>query len=218
MVRMHRISLPYSPGSVLIARATDFEIQGMSDRAAQLRAWRRSFDPVYQISQSDYNRLGSFDTATFAGVYCHQFPMTDTHLQDITALAAQGGYETTHALLALIWAIDNDCDLPAGYDPALLADVIADVYAIADANGSTVLDDLRVEAMAFLAAAGRHDLIEAAWVDQVLDAQLPNGGWPGNPADTVASDHTTGLSLWLLLQLAEDSKVLPGYVAQTWDQ
>lgn len=218
MVRMHQISLPYSPGDVLIARAVDFENQGRTDEASQLRAWRRSFDPLYQISQSDYNRLGSFDIATFAGVYCHQIPLVDSNILDIADFAALGGYDNTHALLALVWAIDNDCVMPPAFDKALLADVVVDVYRIADDNGSTVVDDLRIEAMAFLAAAGRHDLIEAAWVDQVLDAQLPDGGWKGDPDDIDAADHTTGLALWLLLQLAEDSKVLTGYVAQTWDE
>jgi hypothetical protein len=210
--------LPYAPGDVLIARATDYQNQGLTEEASQLRAWRRSFDPLYQISDADFSALSGFDAVTFSSVYCHQFPLVDGRIQAIGNLASLGNYDTTHALLALVWAIDNDCEIPPAYDPQLLADTVVDVYQIAENGGSAVLTDLRIEAMAFLAAAGRHDLIQSSWVDEVLDAQLPGGGWKALPSNAGASDHTTGLALWLLLQLADDRKIIAGYVAQTWDQ
>ncbi|MGW8370092.1 MAG: hypothetical protein ACWGPN_15615, partial [Gammaproteobacteria bacterium] len=157
------------------------------------------------------------DAVTFAGVYCHQIPLVESDIQSLRDVLLQGNYYTTHALLALLWAIDNDCPMPANFDSEILADTIRDVYAIAAAGGSTTLTDLRVEAMAFLAAAGRHDLIPASWVDQVLDAQLAGGGWKADPVDADPADHTTGLALWLLLQLADERKVLSGFVAQPWE-
>jgi hypothetical protein len=107
--------------------------------------------------------------------------------------------------------------MPPSYDSQLLSDIIRRVYDVANAGGSNVVTDLRVDAMSFLAAAGRHDLIQASWVDELLDAQLPGGGWRSNPTDPVATDHTTGLALWLLLQLAEERKVLSGFIARSWD-
>jgi hypothetical protein len=217
MQRMHGLSLTYSPGDELIARALQYESQGQSSAASQLRVWRRIFDPVYQVSNADFNQLVGFDAVTFPPVYCHQFPLVDANIQDMRDYVLLGGYYTTHVLLALLWAIDNACPMPPAYDQDLLSDTIRDVYAIADAGGSSVLDDLRVDAMAILAAAGRHDLIQASWVDQILDEQLAGGGWKGDPNDSEPADHTTGLALWLLLQLAEEGKVFSGFVAQEWD-
>lgn len=217
MVRMHELSLAYSPGEVLNFRASWHQGNGRTAEATQLRSWRRSYDPAYRISVADYGQLAGFDAVTFAGVYCHQFPLDDGFIQALTALAPQGGYATTHVLLALLWAIDNNCVMPESYDSQLLSDVVADVYAIAHDSGSDTMTDLRIEAMAFLAAVGRHDLIQATWVDQVLDAQLASGGWKGRAEHEAASHHTTGLALWLLLQLAEPMKVLSGFVAASQD-
>jgi len=223
MVRMHGITLPYSPGVELETRTALAASSGDNARARQLRTWRRSYDPAWVVSAADYAQLSGFDAVTFAGVYCHQagaeYPVDDADIQALTnyaAAGAPGGYDTTHALLALLWMIDNDCALPASFDPGLLEQIVRDVYEIARDGGSNAVTDLRVEAMAMLAAAGRHDLIQASWVDQVLNAQLGNGGWKAAPADMEAFDHTTGLALWLLLQLAEDNKVLSGFVAQPW--
>jgi hypothetical protein len=217
MERIHGLTLPYSPGDELIARALRAETGGNAIEARQLRSWRGLFDPHYQISTQDYSQLAGFDAVTFAGVYCHQYPLDASYIQAVTDFAALGGYDTSHALLALLWAIDNDCAMPADYSSALLNRTIGDVYATALAGGSAVLTDLRVEAMAVLAAAGRHDLIQAAWVDQVLNAQMASGGWRAGPGEVDPADHTTGLALWLLLQLAEPRKILTGYVAQYWD-
>jgi hypothetical protein len=217
MERMHGLSLAYSPGAELNVRASRYQQEGRTREASQLRAWRRSYDPAYRISVADYDRLAGFDAVTFAGVYCHQFPLDDGYVQSLTDLASLGGYSTTHVLLALLWAIDNNCVMPRTYDPQLLSSVVSDVYAIADDTGSHEVTDLRVEAMALLAAVGRDDLIQPSWVDQVLDAQLASGAWKGRPEDQAASNHTTGLALWLSLQLAEQTKVLSGFVAQLWD-
>lgn len=217
MQRMHSISVPYSPANELGIREVNYDAAGNANLAQQLRTWRRLHDSGYVIAQADYDSLVGFDAVSFAGVYCHQIPLTDLYTQDLVDLNSQGAYATTHALLALLWALDNDCVMPGTYSDQILADVILNVYEIADGNGATEISDLRVEAMAFLAGAGRHDLIQAAWIDQLLDAQLGSGAWLGDSDDTDPNAHTTGLAFWLLLLLAEDVKALPGFVAQTWD-
>jgi hypothetical protein len=214
--RLHGITLPYSPADEMLARIQTATNGGNAFLAQQLRSWRRLFDPLYQLAPADYAALTGIDAMTLAAVHCHQFPLDDADMLSWSGFENQGGYGTTHVLLALLWAIDNDCAMPASYSSALLDETIADVYAIAS-TGGTALTDLRLEAMTFLAAAGRHDLIQAAWVDLVLNAQQPNGGWLAAPGEFATTDHTTVLGLWLLLQLAEERKVLTGYVAQPWD-
>jgi hypothetical protein len=213
VVRMHGVSLPYSPSDRLLALTPPAGTIGYE--GVQLRSIRRIYDPLYQLSSADYGQLISLDAMTYAAVNCHQFPLDDADMLTWADYSAQGGYETTHALLALIWAIDNGCAMPTSYDSDLLDVTVGRVYNIAAANVGA-MTDLRIEAMAFLAAAGRHDLIQASWVVQLLDAQQ-GGGWKTAPDAVALHDHPTALALWLLLQLAEQGKVLPGYIAQTWD-
>ena len=214
--RQHGIALPYSPAGQMLGRIQTAENNGNTVLAQQLRGWRRLFDPLYQLAPADYAAFVGFDAMTLAAVHCHQFPLDDADMTAWSNSESQGSYETTHALLALLWAIDNDCAMPPSYNAALLDETIADVYTIAATGGGT-LTDIRLEAMTFLAAAGRHDLIQSSWVDLVLNAQQPNGGWLANPGETSTTDHTTVLGLWLLLLLAEEQKVLANYVAQPWD-
>ena len=219
MERMHGLSLPYSPADELVAREQNYVNQGEDDLARQINYWRRSYDPTHAISQAVYDSLQGFDRLSFAGVYCHQYAIGDSTVQTLRSYSASPqAYDTTHALLALLWAIDNDCPLPPTYDSQILTDAIESTFTIAEDAGSAVLNDLRIEAMAILAATGRHDLIQPHWVDQLLDAQLANGAWKGDPSDLDANPHTTGLALWLCLLLAEEAKVLTGFVAQSWDQ
>jgi len=214
--RLHGIALPYSSSGEMLARIQAATNGGNTSLAQRLRSWRRLFDPLYQLPPADYAALTGIDAMTLAAVHCHQFPIDDADLLSWSGFENQGSYGTTHVLLALLWAIDNDCAMPSSYNPALLDETIADVYAIASAGGAT-LTDLRLEAMTFLAAAGRHDLIQASWVDLVLNAQQPNGGWLAAPGEFNTNDHTTVLGLWLLLGLAEEQKVLTAWVAQPWD-
>ena len=214
--RLHGITLPYSPSGEMLARIQAATNGGDPFLGRQLRSWQRLFDPTYQLAPADYDALTGIDAMTLSAVHCHQFPVDDADMLAWSGYGNQGGYGTTHVLLALLWAIDNDCAMPSSYNSALLDETIADVYAIA-AGGGTALTDVRLEAMTFLAAAGRHDLIQASWVDLVLNSQQPNGGWLAAPGDFNTTDHTTILGLWLLLQLAEEQKVLTGYIAQPWD-
>jgi hypothetical protein len=211
--RMHGVTLPFSPGDLIIAITPPPGVIGYE--GVQLRSIRRVFDPLFELSQDDYNQLAGLDAMTHAALHCHLFPLDDADMQSWAGYSAQGDYSTTHVLLALLWAIDNDCAMPPSYDADLLDVTVNRVFAIAAANAEAATD-LRVEAMALLAAAGRHDLIQASWVVQLLDAQV-GGGWRAEPGSDTTNDHTTGLALWLLLQIAEQGRILPGFVAQPWD-
>jgi hypothetical protein len=214
MQRGYGLALPYAPSDEVEARIMALDFDGDFDRANALRAYRRVYDATYEIGDNEFSSLSGLDAITLASVYCHQFALTAGDVAAIAALLDSGGYDTTHALLALLFAIDNNCVLPASFDQTLIGDVVVAVHDIATGGAVT---DLTIEATTFLAGAGRHDLIDAAWVDRFLDAQQPDGTFKADPGDAKSSGHTTGLALWLLLQLADPIKVHPGIIAQAWD-
>lgn len=74
--------------------------------------------------------------------------------------------------------------------------------------------DLYLQRVAFLLAAGRHDLVKARWVERILAWQQENGGWkaswysfwgPGVSAFRLGPQapnaHTTVQGVWLLYML-----------------
>lgn len=213
--RIYGITLPYSPADVLMGREQQYDATGSTIEAAAIRAFLGLVIEGRQLSPADFASLQGLNAITMRAVFCHQYPFDDAYIDSLEALVPAGGYDTTHALLTLMWAIDNDCALPASYDPQLFDDTIRAVYAIAAAHD--IVTDLRVEAMAFMAAAGRLDLIRPVWLAQLLDAQEASGAWKDAPADAQPSGHTTALAYWFLLQLAENGKVASRFVPQSWE-
>jgi hypothetical protein len=39
-----------------------------------------------------------------------------------------------------------------------------------------------------------------AWIEGILDMQLPSGGVPNHPGSKIADPHTSALALWALLE------------------
>lgn len=210
MRRMHGLQLPYSPSALLMTRV----LNAPPGSEAALHAYRRLVDPHFVLERARFAQLDGFDAVTIRSLYCHHYPLDEADMTGIETLVRSGGYGATHALLALIWALDNGCAMPAALDAELLDEVIREVRGVA-ADGPVT--DLRLEALAMLAATGRHDLLQAQWIDDMLAAQQPDGSWKADPASPAASGHSTGVALWLLMQLHEPLKVLRGFVVQTWE-
>ena len=60
---------------------------------------------------------------------------------------------------------------------------------------------------------GAADRIQSAWVDAILAAQHPDGGWGERPPDP-SNDHTTALALWVLLAQSGRPRVDVPWVPQ----
>jgi hypothetical protein len=115
---------------------------------------------------------------------------------------SQGGYALTHALLAWTWIQENGCELALPY--GFVDRMYRAVAAIIDADPTTI-DDLKLEAAAFLCLARQSRLVDLGFVWRVIAIQNDDGGW-GRPDERAGSPdesswHSTILALMLLLHV-----------------
>jgi hypothetical protein len=138
------------------------------------------------------NYVSEFTGAVDYGYYSASQPTNDGSIDD-------GAYLLTHALLAIIWLQDNYCSiqLPDGF--------ISDLYQMNAAligDGSRV-DDIQLEAAAFLYEAGQGNIVCPDFAENVIATQNPDGGWSlssGTPS--FSNWHPTVLALITLLYVA----------------
>jgi hypothetical protein len=107
-----------------------------------------------------------------------------------------GGYYLTHNVLALSFMKDNSCTIPQTEADLLSKTLDGMVKMMDDSNTNA---DLRYEIIAFLGLSGRSDLINGAWLEDVISSQKEDSSWTDDqhPKET---DHTTVLALWALLE------------------
>jgi hypothetical protein len=114
-----------------------------------------------------------------------------------------GGYAATHVLLAWIWLHDNGCRLAVR--EGFVEDMFRSVAAILE-DRPTMVNDLKLEAAAFLCMARQGKRVEPRFFRHVVSIQRADGGWgkldtpnPANPDES--SWHSTTLALLLLLHV-----------------
>lgn len=115
--------------------------------------------------------------------------------------AREGGYHLTHVLLAWIWVQENGCELtlPDGFIDELYSATAAIIN-----NDPKTVDDLKLEAAAFLYLAGQGDLVDDSFVERVIASQNGDGSWGHSSNDQDAEYlhwHSTILGLMLLLHV-----------------
>lgn len=174
------------------------------ETGAQMRVYLRLLDPAVVITAPGLAGLSDeVDRITGPALACDQVTLPAGYGEMLQRAVDLGGYERTHAVLALQWLREQNC-IPDD-EAAGLADRWADnlVETVererSNGNGSS---DLAIEAMAMLAYTGHADRIEGGWVTAVLDAQNDGGSWPHGGSGQVESPHATVLAAWLLSQLA----------------
>lgn len=173
--------------------------------AAQMRVYLRLLDPRVVITQADLDNLtDEVDRITGPALACDQVALPDGYLGLLQRAVELGGYERTHAVLALQWIREHGCideDAAAELSGRWTGELVETVESERVAGNGA--GDLSIEAMAMLAYSGHIDRIEEGWVDDVLAAQNPDGSWPHGSTTMAASPHTTVLAVWLLLELAD---------------
>lgn len=102
------------------------------------------------------------------------------------------GYVASHQLLAMLIARSNGCIDRATFS-GNVKKYIGRVYAEMLSNEDE-LTDLQVERMAFVALAGRPDLVKPSMVEKLLETQSENGVWQYD----MQMDHTTALAYLVL--------------------
>lgn len=181
------------------------------DQASIMRVFRRMADHDNVLQDGDLESVSyETDLLTVPALYCDRFGLPDYYPENFVEAASSGGYMLTHALLAYVWIQENGCDLP-------LSDQFIEQLYHANAeliNKDSVVNDLELEAAAFLYLAGQGSLVNNFFVERVLAVQKDDGGWLFSSDEAGDSNwHATVLGLLLLLHIEYPADSYPPMLA-----
>ena len=171
------------------------------DRAPVLRVFRRIFDSGNPIEPDDWEQIElPTDRLLVSALYCDRLRLPDSFPDVLERAVRQGGYAATHALLS--WIRDNGCELAVA--DGFTERMYEAVAGIIDED-PTSINDVKLEAAAFLCLARQSARVDFGFVRRVIAIQNEDGGW-GRPADGAgdpdgSSWHSTILALMLLLHV-----------------
>jgi hypothetical protein len=173
------------------------------DRAPVLRVFRRMFDADNPIEPDDWDHVTTpTDRLLVSALYCDRLGLPPSFAEALARAVGQGGYAATHALLSWVWIRENGCELPV--PEGFVDDMVAAVAAIID-DDPTSVNDIKLEAGAFLCLARQSERVDLGFVRRVIAIQNRDGGWgvpaagAGNPDES--SWHSTILALMILLHV-----------------
>jgi hypothetical protein len=187
------------------------------------RIFRRIADyNTSAVLHEDFNSVtDQLDRITVPALYSDRMALPDDYPSQLTdamdsgAIYAQnrinsGCYLLTHVLLATIWMQNNHCSLqlPEDFKSTLYQNNAALI-----GDGSHV-DDIELEAAAFLYQAGQGNMVSDAFVQNIIAAQFTDGGWaisqdtPGN-----TNWHPSILALMILLHVEYPAASYPPMLA-----
>lgn len=175
-----------------------------TEDAPVLRVLRRIADFDNPLDPDDLDHVKEqTDRMLISALYCDRYGLPPSFPEVLEKAVREGGYAATHGLLSLVWIRENRCQLTL---PEGLVDRMYDrVAGIIDENPRMV-NDLKLEAAAFLCLARQAKRVDLGFVQRVVAIQNPDGGWgrptepdPANPDGS--SWHSTVLALLLLLHV-----------------
>jgi hypothetical protein len=175
----------------------DREILRRPEQAAMIRIFRRMADHSSQLQDGDLEEVSAeTDRITVPALYCDRMGLPENYVVMLERMARRGRYMLTHVVPAWIWIQENGCriSLPAGFMESIYRDTAAII------NEDQVVNDLELEAAAFLCLAGQGAQISRAFVERVIATQNEDGGWLIDSDKPGQSDwHPTIMALVLLL-------------------
>ena len=118
-------------------------------------------------------------------------------LDFLEAQINSGGYQLTHAVIALIWLRENQCIINEKRTKGMINTSINLLLELAKKERYNT--DIGIEAMAVLCYSGNYKKIKPFMISEVLKVQKANGSWAHSPETTITDEHTTILAFWLLL-------------------
>lgn len=159
----------------------------------------RLIDKKWGISKDSMQLNNNIDQMTSKALYCDYWELDSNYLNELAEMADRGRYSLPHAMLSMQWIEENNCisTLDSGY--ANLKDSIAQkLFEAIDAMDG--LKDVEIECIAMLYYAGYRHLVKEQWIPILIWQQLEEGGWSEKPEFRDVIEHTTVLSLWVLLE------------------
>ncbi len=182
----------------------DEEIAARPKEAPVLRVLRRLLDANNPLQPDDWDHvLIHTDRVLAAALYCDRLGLPESYAEVLEKGVKAGGYHATHVLLAWIWLKDNRCRLAVR--DGFVEEMYGAVAAILE-DQPMIVNDLKLEAAAFLCMARQGKRVDPRFVRHVVSIQRADGGWGKpdipNPADPDGSSwHSTTLALLLLLHV-----------------
>lgn len=170
----------------------------LQDARHDRRPFLRSIDASVVATETELKRLKGIDRITGAALYCDLYKLPPAFFPDLRKMAVSGGYNLTHATLALFMLRSKNCAV----DERLFRDEVDfEVTRLSYMLKKIRPDsDLGIEAIVMLymtrQAAHLKDsppAIDPRWIVRILDAQDADGSWDQN-------DHTTVLAMWALYE------------------
>lgn len=182
----------------------DEAIAERPQEAPVLRVLRRAGDADNPLRPDDWDHVQKHtDRILATALYCDRLGFPASYAEALEKGVRAGGYQATHVLLAWIWLQDNRC--PLAVRDGFVEDLYRAVAAILE-DQPTLVNDLKLEAAAFLCLARQGKRVDPRFVRHVLAIQRADGGWgkldtpdPANPDGS--SWHSTTLALLLLLHV-----------------
>ena len=174
------------------------------NEAPVLRVLRRLNDANNPLQPDDWDHVKiATDRILATALYCDRLGFPPEFAEVLEKGVRAGGYHATHALLAWIWMQDNRCKLVVR--DGFVEDLYRANAAILE-DRPTVVNDLKLEAAAFLCMARQGKRVDPRFIRHVVSIQRADGGWgkldtpdPAKPDDS--SWHSTTLALLLLLHV-----------------
>ena len=169
----------------------------------------RLIDKSFTVSKEDLEKQLTSTTreVQLRSVYCDLYPIDKNKmLKALYAEADKGDYALTHALLSLQWMKENNC---FKHDEVTQLEKYIVEKQMELLNDHQAMDDLTIEAIAFLLYCNYHNLIKANWLDKVIVLQQDDGGWKWNSSELNTATHPSILALWALLEWREPGRNIP---------
>jgi hypothetical protein len=175
------------------------------NEAPLLRVLRRIGDADNPLRPDDWEHVQIHtDRVLVTALYCDRLGFPPDFAEVLAKGVRAGGYHATHALLAWIWIQDNGCQLPV---PVAFAEELYRAVAAILEDRPTLVNDLKLEAAAFLCLARQSARVSPGFVRHVVSIQQADGGWGRlDNADAAGPDgsswHSSLLALLLLLHVS----------------
>jgi len=186
--------------------------ESRDQQAALLRLFRRIADHDNPLELDDLKAVtADVDRVTLPALYCDRLGLLSEYPAMLDEAVRSGGYLRTHVLLASIWWQDNGCQvpLPDGFLEAMYHETTALI------GDDPVIEDLELEAAAFLYMAGQGELVDEGFIQRAIALQTADGGWLTVSIIPGESDwHTTAVGLLLLLHAGCPADSYPPMLAQ----
>ena len=152
------------------------------------------------LDTQNISRWSFLDKITLAALYCDLFPVPDNYLRKLNSYADTSDiYLITHCSLALQFLHENKCFSSENSEyKELHTRLIKKTTVFLDSTET--VNDPYVESVMMLSYVGVRGNIRESYIQKILKAQLPDGGWSRNKIKNYikSDDHTTVLAVWAL--------------------